>query len=886
MFETLETMVLRVGSRLSRSPREMQVASPTAAASVSGGSTAAVSVRAVMKHYGAIRALDDVSIELQFGEVHGIIGENGAGKSTLVGAISGSVACDSGSIVVLGKEVGRAGVGRIQARGVRILHQNPAIEPDLTVAENIALWHRGHAGRIWRGTNEIASETLAIWSEDVARQISPELRGWALSQSQRTIVALCSALAAKPRVLILDEPTEHLRGADVERLFDLLGALRAEGVAIAYISHRLKDVTRIADRVTVLRAGRSVGTFVEKLSDSEMVALITGERRSVEGAAGDSDRLRASRLLSADQEGVVLRNVRFGDGMVGEIRLGRGLIVGVTGMAGAGQEEILRQLAGLGKKNAHACRIDLGGKAGIVDTARKARRAGVHLVSGDRMMEGVFPGLTVRENGTMRALSQLSRGPLIPPRAEAGFVTQLVEKFDVRPRDIELEIESLSGGNAQKVLLGSAFDAMCTVLLLEEPVQGLDVITREHIFAMLRSKAEEGGVTVVISTTDASDLVGVADKVLVVSRGEVLTVLEGDAISEGGITEAIVMASNAGGEQNASQHGGRGWRWWQRVVRSGGDGQVAPAALLAVVIVFIAAAGQGTQSLFLSGRNVTSMLQVLLPYAFAAFGEVVVLLQGGFDLSIGPLMGLDLVIASYFFTSPIDASHVFIGAVVLVGASVGVAVVNWALIEFAKLESMIATLVTFVALEGLGLVLRPVPGGQVASSIANVLTSTAGDVPVLAIVAGLLAVIGSLIVSKALRGRELRALGSDRRAASLMGISSRKLRLGAYLVSSAFGLLGGVALMGQVAYGDPTVGVVYTLGGLSAGVIGGVSISGGIGGLVGPLLGALLLAEALSLGAFVQAGGWLPYVLSGGVTIVGVLGYSVLRKVVRSRYAT
>lgn len=845
-----------------------------------------VSVRDVTKDYGAVRALDAVNIELYGAEVHGIIGENGAGKSTLVGVITGSVVCDRGAVFLLGEEIGRSAVQRIRERGVRIVHQTPAIEPDLTVAENIALWLRSSTRDTWRGINTQAVETLSIWGPDTAKEIAPELRGWALSQAQRTIVALCSAVAAKPSVLILDEPTEHLRGPDVERLFDLIGSLRRSGVAVGYISHRLNDVTRISDRLTVLRGGKTVGTYVERLSDSEMVKLITGKEEVGKHAEGGEGTARSAKKSATRGEGLILRGMRFGDGREGDIHLDRGEIVGLTGMAGAGQEELLRQLAGLETKSRRACRIDLGASGGVVDTPRSARRLGVHLVSGDRGVEGVFPGLSVRENGTFRSLSRLSQGPLIPPGAEARFVATLVDHFDVRPRNAELPIEALSGGNQQKVALGAALHADCRVLLLEEPVQGLDVVTRGQIFEMLKRKASEEGVTVVISTTDSSDLVGLAEKVLVMSRGEVLTVLTDDGISESNITEAIVMASNAGRDEQGGGQGRLRAHWGTRLVKSGGDGQVAPVVLLAAAVIVIGAFGQGTHGLFLSHRNMSSILQVLLPYAFAAFGEAIVLLQGGFDLSIGPLMGVDLAIASFFFAAPLDVGHMIAGGAILVGASVGVGVLNWLLIEFARLESMIATLITFVLLEGIGFVLRPVPQGQISSSVANSLTSTVGQIPVLTIVAVVLAVAVSVVIGKARVGRELRALGSDRRVATLMGVKSRRLRLGAYLISAGCGLLGGVALMGQVAYGDSTVGVAYTLAGLSAVVIGGVSISGGIGGLVGPLLGALLLAEVLSLGAFLRAGGWLPYILSGGVTIVGVLGYSVLRKYVRGRYAT
>lgn len=871
---------------MSEAAHETQSANVGGNAGAVGDSVlATVSVRNVTKNYGAVRALDAVNIDMYSGEVHGIIGENGAGKSTLVGVITGSVACDRGVVLLSGEALGRWPVQEIQERGVRIVHQTPGIEPDLTVAENIALWLQSTTGDTWRGINKLASETLSIWGPDTAKEIVPEMRGWALSQAQRTVVALCSALAAKPKVLILDEPTEHLRGPDVDRLFSLIGSLRGNGVAVGYISHRLNDVTKISDRITVLRGGKTVGTYIDRLSDSEMIGLITGKGASGRSAGISKEVLHRERQVAEPNEALVLRHMRFGNGTESDVQVARGEIIGVTGMAGAGQEQLLRQLAGLETKRGNASRIDFKASGGIVDTPRKARQLGVHLVSGDRGLEGVFPGLAVRENGTFRSLRRLRQGPFISPGAEARFVTTLIEDFNVRPGNAELPIEALSGGNQQKVALGAALNAECRVLLLEEPVQGLDVVTREQIFEMLRRKAKEERVTVVIATTDSSDLVGLADKVLVMSRGEVLTTLVSTEISEGRIAEAIVTASNAGRNEESGKRVRRGTRWGRRLMRSGGDGQVAPVVLLAAVVIVIGAIGQTTNGLFLSHRNTSSMLQVLLPYAFAAFGEAIVLLQGGFDLSIGPLMGVDLAIASFFFVAPLSAGSMIVGVVILVGVSAGVGLFNWALVEFARLESMIATLITYVLLEGVGLVLRPVPGGQVASSVAGPLTSTLGEIPVLTIVAVVLGLVISVLVGKSRVGRELRALGSDRRVAVLMGVKSRRLRLGAYLVSAGCGLLGGVALMGQVAYGDSTVGVAYTLAGLSAVVIGGVSISGGIGGLVGPLLGALLLAEVLSLGAFLRAGGWLPYVLSGGVTIIGVLGYSVLRKYVRSRYA-
>ncbi len=486
-----------------------------------------LSVRGVSKAFGAVQALRDVSIDCHAGEIHALVGENGSGKSTLLGIASGFVHADEGTVEIGGQSRRRGSPAEARRLGLGIAYQTYSHVLDLTVSQNLCLAVPGSLQPAYGHMEEWAAETLAGFKLDVP----PTAPVGSLSLAERQFLEVVKALLAQPKVLLLDEPTTALGPQEVERLHALVFEQSRSGVGIVYVSHRLPEVLGIADRITVLRDGVSQGTFdAAGMSEESLVALMIGRplrlafpERHVPDAAPEV-------LLAISG----LHGERFGPI---DLEIAKGEIVGVAGAEGNGQLPFLRALAGIeratGSATCNGRKLDTGSPLGPL-------RAGVVLLSGDRAGEALFPVLSVRANTTIQILRQLGRLGLLNRRRERDTVTGLVRRLSIRMASIEQPVQSLSGGNQQKVSLTRPFlRGNVRVILAEEPTQGVDVAARFDIYDALRAKAKEG-VAIVVKSSDPLELAGLCDRVVVMSRGKIVDEIRGDDLGERRIVQAIV----------------------------------------------------------------------------------------------------------------------------------------------------------------------------------------------------------------------------------------------------------------------------------------------------------------------------------------------------------
>jgi ribose transport system ATP-binding protein len=482
------------------------------------------------KRFGGVIAVKDVSFEAVAGEVHALLGENGAGKSTLVGIASGAIAPDAGTIEIGDETVSEVTPLLARRLGLAIVHQHPALLPDLTVAENmrIALGNRipsrPRAARRW----------MLDQIERVGAVVEINARVEDLSVADRHLVEIAKALAAEPRVLILDEPTAPLGADRVARLFDKIRAAAARGTAVVYITHRLAEVRQVADRVTVMRDGEVVcgSALVESITDDEILRFIVGRTLSTvfPRKAGTppsvTDGLAVERLSGESFSEVSLQVVP-------------GEIVGLAGIAGHGQSDFLRALAGLvhavGEARLGAQRLRLG-------HVHAARAAGVTYLSSDRQQEGLLMMFSVRENAALSALRRFARFGVLQSRAETAAVEQEREQLAIKAPSIEAEVSALSGGNQQKVALARSLLAHPKLMLADEPTQGVDAGARVEIYRILRETAN-AGIPVLVVSSDTLELQGLCDRVLVFSRGHIIKELSGADVTEENMTQAIITAT-------------------------------------------------------------------------------------------------------------------------------------------------------------------------------------------------------------------------------------------------------------------------------------------------------------------------------------------------------
>jgi rhamnose transport system ATP-binding protein len=485
----------------------------------------------VARSFSGIRALSDATLDLRAGEIHALVGENGAGKSTLVNVLTGALAPDAGRIELDGRPIETFSPQEARRLGIVAIHQHPALFPDLSVAENLALgleqtrwWMRVN----WRERRERACHLLA----DVGARIDVDREAASLSLPEQQLVEIARALGARARVLLLDEPTASLTPQEVDRLFAILGELRAGGTALVYISHRLDELPRLADRVTVLRDGRTVGTHeMRAISQADLIRHMVGREVSTvypkpDVAAGDA-------VLQV--EALTSRAAGIHDAT---LTVRRGEIVGLAGLVGAGRTELARVLFGLAPVDSGV--VQLGGASYRPDSPAAAIAAGVAYLPEDRRRHGVVLELPVDANLTLASLRSISHRGLIDRAEEARVAGDLVSALGIKTPSLSSPVSHLSGGNQQKVALGRWLVRPPRLLLLDEPTQGVDVGAKAEIHRLIGELAAQG-MGVLLISSELPEVLGMSDRVIVMRAGRTTA-----AFARGDATPENVMAAAFG----------------------------------------------------------------------------------------------------------------------------------------------------------------------------------------------------------------------------------------------------------------------------------------------------------------------------------------------------
>ncbi|HJP79379.1 MAG TPA: ATP-binding cassette domain-containing protein [Pseudonocardiaceae bacterium] len=811
-----------------------------------------LSLAEVAKNYGAVRALADVSLEVFPGRVHALLGENGAGKSTLMGVASGSVQPDTGRITVAGEHVPTLSTDLATRLGIAIVHQHPAVLPDMTVAENI---------RVAVPTERVhGSAEMAALLNKVGSRVRLADRVDSLSVAQKQLLEVAKAIALEPKVLILDEPTAPLGADQTEMLFEQVRQATARGTAVIYITHRLAEVRQIADEVTVLRDGRiRGGAPVADIDDDALLRMIVG--RELATTFPDKNPVAERETISLDVEN--LSGEGFQDAC---LQVRHGEIVGLAGIVGNGQSPFLRALAGL---------VRCTGQITLDGERMRGRElvASTAYMPADRHAEGLMQAMSVRENAAVSALPALARTGVVRRDREHAAVAGEVERLSVKTASIEANVMSLSGGNQQKVVMARALLAKPKILLADEPTQGVDVGARSEIYRIMRDVARSG-VPVVVVSSDAKELEGLCDRVVVFSRGHVVGELAGDEVTEENITATVVGATTLRKDEAKREPSTSRLRHLLK-------GDYAPSVILALVILALGAYTFSHNARYLAPFNVISVLTLLTALAFISMGQTVVIMTGGIDLSVGPLSGLLVVIASFFVVDGKSPLIMALAFVIMLAVAAASGLLNGVLVRYGGFTSVAATLTLYIGLQGVSLLLRPFQGGYISTKVTGYLTASIGYVPIAFVVAVLVAVALELALRFTSWGRGLRAVGSHEESAGRLGIKVNRTHVLAYVVCALLTFLGALLLMAQIGVGDPTQGVSYTLSSITAVVLGGASLLGGRGSFIGTLLGAALIQQILNATTFLNLGQSWQYFFQGILILIAAAIYTRAR--MRSR---
>lgn len=839
----------------------------------------------IVKTFGGTVALRDVSLEVQPGEFHALLGENGAGKSTLVKIISGVYAPDKGNVCWEGQAISTFSPSHAKRLGIGIVHQDSALLPDFSVAANFGLGREPVSPLswvVWEAVRNSLREQSARFHVD----ISPDTPVRELSVGMRKLLDIMRVLQDAQKLMILDEPTAAFTVEDTKRLMEILWEIKKAGTSILYVTHRLQEIETIVDRVTVLKDGASLGTLTpEEATPERIISLMVGRKiGEMYPAPPVESRTHPALQVKGFTRGAAFHNVHV------EVKTGE--IVALVGLAGHGAFETAHSI--YGNPPANSGELIFYGKSLRISGPRIALQEGIGLVTEDRA-ENVLRVLSVRENLSLAALKRWSLFGWVNTILERTNVAKLIKDLNIKAKGAGAPAESLSGGNQQKVVLGRWLAAETKLLVLLDPTAGVDVGARAEIYRLLRKLADEGK-SILIATSDMSEALGLADRVYAFYKGTVAGVFTRENRYESRVLAAITghavteMESTKTPESQTDSMVGMAQpvATPKLVINQAAltnSGTIAPkskqnkrwltraaAPMLLMLSTFILAILFVPN--FNGSGNLRNVLVQSVPLLLTAVGQTLVIITAGIDLSVGETVTLSTIIASSLMG--LDGFGIPLGVVacMLVGTIIGAA--NAFMIGRLNLPPFLATLATMFCLQGLNLYLRPVPGGFVPTEFRLIATARLGAIPIFPVIVVLLLGMLAFHFSRARFGLQTHAVGADETRARLSGVSVQRIKLSVYIFSGVLASIAGLFLAARTGSGDPQIGSTYVFDSITATVLGGASLLGGLGTLWGALASGLILAMLANILNLLGVVTYWQWIIRGAILVLAVAAYSIM----------
>ena len=826
-------------------------------------------MRDITKTFPGVRALNRVSFNCIKGEVHALVGENGAGKSTLMKILAGATQPDSGTILLRGQPVHLRDPHTAQALGISTIYQEFNLLPYMSVAENILLGREPCKRMGWLDTAErdrLAREALALLDAriDVRQPV------YRLSVAQQQLVEIAKALSWKAELIIMDEPSAALTGAELERLFEIIATLKARGVTIIYVSHRLEEVFRIADRVTVLRDGMHVGTLaVAEASEAQIIRMMVGR---------ELGQMYPPRGQPPGEVILEVRGLTTADGRVQDVnlQLRAGEIVGLAGLVGSGRTELARAI--FGADPIASGEIRLRGQRCVPANPARAIASGLGFVSEDRKAEGLVLGLSVRENIALPSLDERQRLGFIHEGLERVVVSQAISELQIRTPSTEQPVQYLSGGNQQKTVLAKwlALGRMGdgrqatersggpAVILFDEPTRGIDVGAKAEIYALMRALADQGKAILMISS-ELPEILGMSDRVLVMRDGRLVAELAAGEATEEKILRLAAGVGN-GQRRAANERHLSALHPAPFSLRRVSSVTAVYAVLALILLIGLVAAPS-----FRNPSNLFTVLRQATALGLVSIGQTISVLAGGIDLSVSSVITL----AALFSAGLIQDQVALILPVVLLCLGIGVlfGLVNgWAWVRLG-VEPFIVTLGTMSIGRGIALVYARGPVGSVPSVYRSFAYADIGPVPMVVIFFAMVFALSLVMLQRTAFGRHIYAVGGNAEVARLAGIPVQRVKIAACVLSGLAAAITGLYMSSRMGSGDPNVGPGFELDAITAVVVGGTMLGGGRGGLIGTLGGVLLVAVLSNLLNLMNVDNWYQQIIKGAILLLAVATY-------------
>ena len=802
-------------------------------------------VRDVAKRFGSVVALKSATLNLVRGEIHALMGANGAGKSTLVKILTGVHPADAGTITINGATRVFRSPAEARLAGIVSVYQDPALVPDLTIGQNMRLADVPLA--------DVRSHFADLGIEDV----DPNALVRDIPYPVLRLIDLARALASNPMLLVLDEITAALPANLAERVFTVMRSWRKRGNSVIFISHRMAEVGALCDRATVLRDGVTVGIIDTAPGSGERIVSLMLGLDPTKVSPSQSAR-RQSLSVNDGPAALEVRDLCYGHMLKAvSFSLRAGEILGVAALEGQGQQELFDCIAGVTRSDrgdiaAHGQKLKLNHPGDAI-------AAGLVLVPANRL-QALLPQRSIRENVALPLVRNPSKWGLINARAERERVSTAVKRLQIDTR-AEAQLRRLSGGNQQKVVIARWIATGFQTLLCFDPTRGIDIGTKHQIYRLLREMADAGS-SVLLFTSELPEIALVCDRTIVLFGGEIVAEMPASEANEetllraahglglapvrGAIGRAGVRSTGTGAitgsadnlslsVQAPNQSSGFLDKVWNAVVR---HPALFGMPLLFLVFLMATVAIHPKFDSF----DAQSVAMAALPLACAAAAQAIVVISGGIDLSIGSVMAVANVLAARTMNEASFGQSLWLAlAILAAGAAIGA--INGFLVIVSRVPDVIVTLTTGFIWGGVALLILEKPGGGAPPEFANLGTGTLvtewlSNSLVLLVVAVTLVWIP---VRMSKTGLRIYATGSDKIAAFRSGVNVEVARLAAYVFGGLFSAIGGLGLTMTTGIGSPHAGVLYTLSGLAAVVIGGVSLTGGRGGVVGPVIAAFVL---------------------------------------------
>jgi ribose transport system ATP-binding protein/rhamnose transport system ATP-binding protein len=832
----------------------------------------AIELCGITKRFGPVDVLSDVDLSLYPGRVHSLAGENGAGKSTLVKILGGIYQPDSGRILRDGIETAIIDAAAARRHGIAVIHQHPAVFPDLSVAENVFVGRQPRTmnGIDWAAMTRRARELLAGLQID----IDPGLPVKLLSIAERQAVEIAKALSIDAKVLVMDEPTSTISRREVDRLFEIVGRLKAQGVAILFISHFIDEILGLGDEVTILRSGKRVMTGpTADLTPAQTVRQMIGTEPS---AFFPKEETRIGAPVVSVQG---LTGAGFVKDVTFEVCSGE--ILGFFGLVGAGRSEVAQMLFGITPPDQGEIRLN--DQVVRLRSSKDAMRLGISLVPEDRHQQGLVLPFPIRANETLPILRQLANTLGLVDRAKENEIAQkFTGQMRVVARGVEQLTSTLSGGNQQKVLIGKWLIPAPRVLILDQPTRGVDVGAKAEIHRIISHLAAQG-LAVILISDDAQEVIGMADRILVFRGGRIVAESGRASFDREAMLLAAAQAAREEGEGVVETGEGTGdSRGRARSVDSGWLGKLMRIRELGLVAALLLI-GLGItlrEPRFLEGANLEQVALSATLVCIVALGEALVIIARQIDLSVGAIVATSAFVAADWLQQNPNGSILFVFLIgCLVGGALGA--FNALLVTGFRIPAIVATLGTLAMYRGGVIVLaggRQISATVLPDSYGFIARAHFAGVPVLVWLAVLFTIGFGLAARYTRIGRNFYALGSNQESAKFAGISEQRHIALLFVVSGLLCGLVGVLWGARFGTVDAVIAPELHFQAISAAVVGGVSIFGGSGSVYGAALGAVIFAvlqngiQLLGINRF-----WLQAVL-GAAIVVTVLFYRQLAK--------